>query len=252
MTKRISIILLSITVIAACLYFLQTGKTGKITAGSSLEENDEEEMVGILRDYGGMGDYEASGYSAKQDYESIQTELQEKFDEDPQKVIKPIEALLDREPGELETEKFLAIHALGKLPLEQGAPILKKEIEKELPDTGEGEGEEGTDVVIQALARKMAAVEALADHDPDYLLDLIEDPDTNRGVKRAAVEAYILTDDDRQAAVEEVRRLLSREEKSLLVPFDRGAGETMIKDFFLGGEEEEKPKKSPSGRKKKK
>lgn len=250
MTKKILLGLIpSVIILAVYIGVLEIqkradAKNEKVVAGQALTEDEEDEeideMISILKDYGGMGNYRDRATTAKEDYDDIQLELEEKFEEDPQKVIKPIEEILALEAGEGETEKFLAIHALGKLPLEQTTPIIKKEIEKELPEL-EGEGEYAEDLVIQAIARKMAGVEALVRSDPDYILDLIEDPDTNRAVKRAAVEAYIESDDNPEEATAEVKGLLTRQEEYMVKPFEDKVSQTTIKDFFLGGEEAQRP-----------
>lgn len=220
-------------------------KSGSYPLG---EDEDVEELLDLLKDYGGIGDIRGSGKTALQLHQETTTMLHDKFDEDPEKFLKNVGDLLDEEPGEFETEKFMALHTLTKLPIAQTAPAIKVEIERELPDPAEEDPEFG-DATTQAIARKIAGIEALARHDPDYLLDSIADPDTNAAVKRAAVESYILSDDNRQAAITEVRALLAPEELYMLRALEQNVPDVTIKNYFLGLDEDT-PAPTPSGKKK--
>lgn len=155
------------------------------------------------------------------------------FNTSPDSVLKIAERVLESNAVS-DFEKYLTVHILTRLPIEQTEELLKTEIERPLPVSGTG-NEDGL-AVIESMARKLAAIEAIANSDRDYLLDLIENPETRSAVRRAAVIAYINSDSAPAEAVLEIEPLLKKNDAYMLQEFLYPKSQEAVRLEFLPNE----------------
>ena len=248
-TKKILLIIVGIYgLFALSNRLFSSEETNSITKKSSLDSNYGQELIDAglpvhlaklirrLRKLGGIGTTWDEAGGAEGTYASRLEEFRKEALSLPDSLIDELTQILEsKEGGPIsEYDRYLAIHLLTQLPADLAVPLLKEEVLRPLPAWPEKNDGEISLLIETIMARKFAAIESLTKSARDFVLDLIESPQTRSALKRVAVQALILTDIFPLNTVKEIKPLLKHSDYYMIAPFIQPKSQANYRAYFLG------------------
>jgi len=248
-TKKILLIILSIYgLFALSNRLFSSGEATSVTQGASLDSNYGQDLIDAglpsnlaklirrLRKLGGISTTGDEAGRASVTYASRLEDMRKDVVSNPDTLMHGLtQVLASKEDGPIsEYDRYLAVHLLTQLPADLAVPLLKEEVLRPLPDFPDNHQGEIALLIQTIMARKFAAVEALTHSARDFVLDLIEAPQTRSALKRVAVQALILSETSHLETIKEIEPLLKYTDSYMIAPFIQPKNQANDRTYFLG------------------